>query len=457
MITKIQQETFLREFFRNTELFVSLSPEDPRYVRLYDDPSGGAKDPIAELRSTLDWSEDSSAHLFSGFRGSGKSTELRRLQQLLSQDPTTLVLRCDMQEYINITAPVDITDFLLAVAGAFSEAVQQSLGLTILPESYYARFIDYLRTTEVSLEEIGLHAETEGDAKFIKGKLATDLKLTLRSNPTVLRRIQERMAVHVTTLSRDVHEFFRSSVASIRANNTGHTKVVLLLDSIEQISGNQMDSAAIFDSVVRVFRSHSEKLKLPNVHVVYTAPPWLKFKAPGIDQMYATYKQIPCVPVRRRDGVVNEAGVDLLIEVVSRRGDWRELFGDNREAIREICLASGGYLRSLLAMVREACVKARYLTLPINGALRRNAMDAVASTLRVLSEQDKRWLAEIRHYKTAKYAQEEQLPALARLFEHSLVLNYDHEGEWLDAHPFVWDLLPPFTPTSNPDSDTDSA
>lgn len=452
MINKLQQENFLREFFRNTELFASLSPEDPRYVRLYDDPSGGAKDPIAELRSTLDWSEDSSAHLFSGFRGSGKSTELRRLQQLLSQDPTTLVLRCDMQEYINITAPVDITDFLLAVAGAFSEAVQKSLGLTILPESYYARFIDYLRTTEVNLEEIGLHAEAEGDAKVIKGKLATDLKLTLRSNPTVLRLIQERMAVHVTTLSRDVHEFFRSSVASIRAN-TNHTKVVLLLDSIEQISGNQMDSAAIFDSVVRVFRSHSEKLKLPSVHVVYTAPPWLKFKAPGIDLLYATYKQLPCVPVRRRDGSINEAAVDLLIDVVSRRGDWRELFGDERDTIREICLESGGYLRSVLAMVRESCVKARYLTLPINGALRRHAIDTVASNLRVLSEQDKRWLAEIRHHKTAKYAREEHLPALARLFEHSLVLNYDHEGEWLDVHPFVWHLLPIYKPPPASDSD----
>lgn len=452
MINKLQQETFLREFFRNTELFVSLSPEDKRYVRLYDDPSGGAKDPIAELKATLDWSEDSSAHLFSGFRGSGKSTELRRLQQLLGQDPTTLVLRCDMQEYINMAAPVDVADFLLAVAGAFSEAVQRAVGQAILPESYYSRFLDFLSSTEVTLEEIGLHAEAEGDAAVIKGKLATDLKLTLRSNPTVLRRIQERMAVHVTTLSRDVHEFFRTSVLAIRAN-TGHQKVVLLLDSIEQISGNQMDSAAIFDSVVRVFRSHSEKLKLPSVHVVYTAPPWLKFKAPGIDLLYATYKQLPCVPVRRRDGSVNETGVDLLIDVVSRRGDWRELFGDDREAIREICLASGGYLRSLLAMVRESCVKARYLTLPINGTLRRHAMDAVASTLRVLSEQDKRWLAEIRHHKTAKYAREEHLPALARLFEHSLVLNYDHEGEWLDAHPFVWDLLPIYKPPPASDSD----
>ncbi|MBK6671485.1 MAG: hypothetical protein IPG46_18155 [Actinobacteria bacterium] len=62
---------------------------------------------------------------FSGFIGTGKSTELRRLRRRLEGDGN-LVLLIDMEPLLNPTAPLDITVFLTRLAGGVeNEAIAQ--------------------------------------------------------------------------------------------------------------------------------------------------------------------------------------------------------------------------------------------------------------------------------------------------------------------------------------------
>jgi len=97
-------------------------------VPLYEKGATSPSDPVNELQATIEWSPIESAQLFSGFRGTGKSTELRRLKAQLEKAPpeqgSTKVVLCDMQEYLNLTTPIDVSDFLLAVAGAFGDALK---------------------------------------------------------------------------------------------------------------------------------------------------------------------------------------------------------------------------------------------------------------------------------------------------------------------------------------------
>ena len=56
-------------------------PDHPWYVPIHaDDP---AKDPIPRLWQRFDLAESASVHLLTGFRGNGKSTELRRLRKFV--------------------------------------------------------------------------------------------------------------------------------------------------------------------------------------------------------------------------------------------------------------------------------------------------------------------------------------------------------------------------------------
>jgi len=70
--------TYLKDFYRALA-DRPLAPDDPNYVRLYDGEGLVPTDPIRQLQTTIEWSTLESAQLFSGFRGTGKSTELRRL------------------------------------------------------------------------------------------------------------------------------------------------------------------------------------------------------------------------------------------------------------------------------------------------------------------------------------------------------------------------------------------
>ena len=115
MVDKEQTDK-LRKFYR--ELAVDpLEPDDPRYVALYNDSD---EDPVLALMETIQFSPGESTQLLSGYRGSGKSTELRRLKQYLQSDRYAVVL-VDIEDYLNTASPVDIVDFLLALAAAFEE------------------------------------------------------------------------------------------------------------------------------------------------------------------------------------------------------------------------------------------------------------------------------------------------------------------------------------------------
>ena len=95
-----------------------LEAGDPRYQPPYDHP--GCEDPIRLLQNDIEYADTEGLNLFSGFRGSGKTTELFRLRQRLS-DLGYVVLYADALQYINPALPIEISGMLIVLAGAFSD------------------------------------------------------------------------------------------------------------------------------------------------------------------------------------------------------------------------------------------------------------------------------------------------------------------------------------------------
>lgn len=92
-----------------------LDPTDPqetRYVPLHG-AGGGAVD---EIRATIELSlTETTTQLLSGPAGSGKTTELRRLAGDLDELGFRVVI-VDVLRYVSESAPVDVVEFLLALA-----------------------------------------------------------------------------------------------------------------------------------------------------------------------------------------------------------------------------------------------------------------------------------------------------------------------------------------------------
>ena len=76
-----------RDFLRNVHRALEdrpLEPDDPYHVRIHERLD--ADDPVLRMQRHIEFHDLESLQLFSGFSGSGKSTELFRLRRALKDE-----------------------------------------------------------------------------------------------------------------------------------------------------------------------------------------------------------------------------------------------------------------------------------------------------------------------------------------------------------------------------------
>jgi len=105
----------------------------------------GDRDLVAELAEHIDLSASAGAFLFTGNRGTGKTTELLRLAKLL-KDYGCEVFYADMSEYLILTQRIEISDFLISVLGAFSEKIEARFGNALGKPGFFERVWSFLNT-----------------------------------------------------------------------------------------------------------------------------------------------------------------------------------------------------------------------------------------------------------------------------------------------------------------------
>ena len=415
--------TFLRDFFRQVSDH-PLDPEDPRYIPLYDDTELTGADPVELMARAIEWTPGQSVQLLSGYRGTGKSSELRRLEKRL-RDDGHLVIRGDIEDYLNLSVPVDISDFLMAISGAFSDAIEDR-GLPGETPSFWDSLVDLLKRTKFNGISTSLAA----------GVFSTTIKANLKSDPSFKARLQEHMAGHLAALVKDVREFFDHCVRALRELNANDREVVFLVDSIEHFRGTLVNAGEVQSSVETLFVSHAERLHLPHMHVVYTVPPYLKVRYGNVGSLYEPggLQVLPALKLRSEEGVIFPQGYDAMERVVSARGDWQRLLGD-RQTLDRLVQYSGGHLRDLLRLLAE--VLRRATELPVSESTVDAAINQLRSEFLPIADSDARWLANIARSHQTALARMEDLPDLARFFDTHLARWYRNGEEWYDVHPLI--------------------
>ncbi|MCB9544699.1 MAG: hypothetical protein H6706_02250 [Myxococcales bacterium] len=419
MTDRDRRQRFFREMAD-----VPLNPEDPRYYPLYEDQS----DVVLRLKETILFSEGESAQLLSGYRGAGKSTELRRLRSELGAEDYTVVL-IDVEDYLDLHTPIDITDFLLALCGALAEKLTDE---ALLPESparaaLGQRLWGFVTGTIVTLKDVSL----------------AGMKVELKSNPLFRQEVQKALGTSLGAFAREVRGFVAECVLALEAARPG-TALVVLVDSVEHARGTNETEARVHESLERLFADHDDKLKLPSTHVIYTVPPWLRIRRPNIGSPYsgAGLLTLPAQKVRAYvddgDGQPYAPGIERLVQLVGKRTDWSVVLGD-RDALEELILATGGHLRDLVRVLQTVALEAR--TLPASADARRAALERLRAQFTPIPHEDVRWLARIARSHEAELRDLEGLGSLARYFDSHLVLCYQNGSEWYDVHPIVRDVV----------------
>lgn len=421
----------LKDIYRALDPLEAIEPDSPRYVRVFDRP--GAEDLVAIMRRRIELASGSSMQLFSGFRGAGKTTELFRLRSELKARGM-VVLYADALDYVNPFEPLDITSLLVTIAGAFGDAIEILVGKDPKRESWGLRLLNYLKETNLELDQFG-----------IKVGPGVDLKGTLKTTPSFRQKLEQHLQVRIGGLTAQVAEFFDDGVKILRKKSPD-APVVFLFDSLEQIRGSIFSEAEVVRSVERVFSQHLGLLAIPAVHVVYTVPPWLKFVAPNTAALHV----LPSVRQWENDSARTpyEAGNDILRSVATRRliasgqDQTERFFGAKNVAGRyellerliEVC---GGQFRNLFELMREVLVRTQ--SLPVNRENVDDAINAVRQNFRPIALADAQWLDRIGEQRSAALSSTDpaHVTQLARFLDNRMVLFLKNGGEWYDLHPLV--------------------
>ncbi len=407
-----------------------LEPDSQYYVPYVKDSANS--DPIAELFTGIDFAESESLHLISGQRGTGKSTELRRLKRDLT-DAGYIVFNVDVLDYLNDSEPVDISDFLLAAIAGLAQSAKDDWEFDQLHEGYWQRLNEFLKS-EVKLESVDFKTPSD---------IGLGIKSKLKRDPSFKRQLNQAIKGHVSQLVDQAQGFVTQLVSALRKKVGDPDKqVVFIIDSFEQIRGHATNASEVHDSIVRLLSVHGENLRMPMLHVVISIPPYLSTAAPNITRTLGSSPQVtlPSIHVRRKNGKEDNAGLSILRNILEKRyeNDLSELFTQTQ--LETLAFASGGDLRDFFNLVRVTVTKASTqlpLNLPIPDTIIEQAQDSLQRSMLPITDDDVRWLSKVKLSKQAELDTLDDLPRLGRLFDYNLIINYRNGDDWYDIHPLL--------------------
>ncbi|MEO3714917.1 hypothetical protein [Roseateles flavus] len=400
----------------------------------------GAEDVVALLDRAIRRSHsDAQLYYFSGQRGTGKSTELRRLEILLNGQPGTRAYIVDALDYIGDTHPIDTLDLLLVIAAAFADRLSHpdALGSDQDPhESPLQRFTHWLGA-EVEITGVtlgGVKAEFKKQQQSIVQRLRTfDLSRQ--------ERVMAECRQHIGQMAEAVRRRWQAP------------KIVLMVDSLERLRGIGKEASEMFDRVVKVFDGDMNQLRVPDLHMVYSVPPYLPYltNIKALVQLFMLASVRVCEPPSKARRAPRATGLDAMRQVVERRCPrWRELLSE--PALDRLILTSGGDLRQLLRRLLldtldEAAFALERLPLGEDDPILHTVVQRHRVEFESLVVQDEFALLKgIAEQNALDLRHRDELSTVAHFFDVRAVLNYRNGVDWLDLNPLLWDLIARWQP-----------
>lgn len=386
--------------------------------------------PTHELKAYLEAMDEPVKVLFSGHRGSGKSTELNRLAGLLKG--RFFIVHFSALEILNLT---DLTyvDLILAIAlrllqQATDERILKGrkrglVGVGMLEDLY--RWL----THEIVEEEM-VSPSREASAEAALNLLALKLEGRVKTESSTRRMVRERAELRLFELVSRTNRL----IEEIRSN--ARRPVLVMVEDLDKLS---------FERAMGLFLNHAALLAELRAHILFTFPIALRYAREFL-QIRSHFSErfiVPNVMVYDRQGQLRPEGYRVMREIVERRV---EPYLIDPEAIDLAVRMSGGIPLTLIQLIQSAILHGLAagqdrISLPQMQSAVVQLQNDYRGTLR---PEDYGEL--LRYHRTRAFVNNER----TREFLASLSLLEYNDGEpWCDVHPI---LLPLLGEQADPDS-----
>jgi|GEM_PF-2084789 len=374
-----------------------------------------------------------------GHGGTGKSTLVRQAMHGL-RDISLTPIHVNARESFD-HADMAFVDVVLVIA----EAVLAALARAEQPVSFAPLALGPVRAwlTEFLVEEAQAGAlfgeldqiaqvdqvEPDGNLELAQlAQLAARVKATLRASNPYREAIRARAQRDPEQLLRGANELLDAAHEAMGARRQ---RLCVVVENLEKIDDRKQVELAVL--------RHADDLRQLRCHAIYCLSPADQHtpSATPLDQLFRVI-EVPVLPVRaRRDAprdLVEHDAHQAIRALLSKRVGVDELFADVDPCIGAIAHWSGGRLRDVLELARQACEFAHFDAQANKVDLEhieRAARKLATRRLTVMTPSCWSRAVEIHADKQIHSCKEDAL-----MLQHSLVLAYDGEP-WWDVHPFV--------------------
>ena len=361
--------------------------------------------------------------LFTGPRGSGKSTELHRLVEKLKNQ--FFIVHFSVTNTLN---PFDLKfiDLLLGIANQlFATATDQKVlpkGVTQIIKEDLLEELHRWFTREL-LKDIPFRSPEQNLSLNAKvNLLAVELEGKLGNEPRTRELVREQAELRLNQLIENINFVIDSIRRAIKRDT------LIIVEDIDKLD---------LKLAANLYFQHATSLTAPKAHIIYTFPTALRYTNDfmQIRRNFDEDLTLPNIKVKQRDGAAHAEGQKMLRQVIGERMQ-AELI--TPEAIDLLVEMSGGIPVTLIDLTQRAILQA--LTRQASQIQIEDvhpALDKERADYQVVLTQEH--LALLRQRAADKAIVND---TLNRECLHNLsLLEYTNANPWRDVHPIVLPLL----------------
>ncbi|MBN3869260.1 P-loop NTPase fold protein [Nostoc sp. JL33] len=326
--------------------------------RYYVDLSAVRKTSAIDSVSTiLDFQEpaDFSTILFTGHRGCGKSTELKRIQNQWEEQYHVIYLEVNEETDINDARYTDL--YLIVIKQVEFEL--RKLGLKFdsqLLENFESWFKDITKETEETVERsvsIEGEATLKPEAPFI-AKLMVKLLAQIKGSDKQKTTIRQTLEKDLSRLKADINLLLGDAFIKLRKKFPQYKGLLIIFDNMDRVPPTIAE---------HLFFDYAAQLQELDCTIIYTVPISVLCSPKNpLNQFDSNPHIVPMVNIYEfeRDRChlnYNQTGLEAVASVIEKRVDIDAVF-ESRQELLNLAKASGGHVRQLMQMMRTACYTA---------------------------------------------------------------------------------------------------